>query len=99
MMQPPNRLAEGRPLGRTKGEIELWFLLPSQERLGGDIDCARGFLGRAGRQQGGDRILLLAPEFCAVSAHLRTSEDIWAKSPVLRRGRFPSQFTCFTRPP
>jgi len=68
--------------------------MPSQDRLGGDIHGARGFFSGARRQQGDNRFLLLSPEICAFPGHLRTFPDIWPKSPVLRRGRFPSQLTC-----
>ena len=78
MMQPRNRLSERSPLRSPVGKVEPRFLHPPEECFRRDIDGARGFLNGAMRQQGDDRVLLFAPEFCAVAGHLRTSEDIWA---------------------
>ena len=66
------------PPGLQVFGLEFCQLHPSPERPAADIHRTSGFLDAAMGKQSGDCRLFLAPEFFAVTGHLRTSADICA---------------------
>jgi hypothetical protein len=74
------RCSLGGAAGGPVGLLELGLLLPSHESGGRDPDRAGGLLDVALRQHGGNGVLQLALEFCAVSSHLFSPVIIWPAS-------------------
>src|SRR5450755_3366410 len=59
--------------------VEIGFLHPPQQRFRRDVQFACRLFDGAVGQERNDSFLLLASEFCPVSGHLRTPEDIWPR--------------------
>jgi len=71
-VKPPNRLRVCGKLRRSEGGLELWDLLPTQERRRGDSDCPRCLFGVSVHEQGAIASSFFRPNF-APPGHLRTS--------------------------
>src|SRR6266446_952088 len=70
MVQPRNRLPEGRALCRKIRDLEFGFLLPSQKRGHTYADGVGGFLVCSTGEKRHNRLFFFSPKFCAMALHV-----------------------------